>query len=677
MTKRDFNKPCQIPTLGDRYLGLFFFDSIPIKDELEETFRTYNERSKHGIMGAAIHISSQEATRGPCGCIIVNSGHHLEPLLELPAAWTIPVQTLLSVEVSLGQNVPPRLLDDPTSPLALRVVRWPFRLAELTDDSCVKLLCLASTISIPEPIVLYPSHMLRVGNKVNRCFHWSWSWQRDSAAQPRRRKQYDALLSEIDETYCSDAAYLSLRLMRLKGMLTMRGTKARLGELLLARTRGVLSAIEDRISNLRSRYSVVIGAAFHERDALVEADGAFGLSEEASRVISIIEDVVLTRSLGRAVALAATGKIEDELRAVAIRAIDRVLADVSASMRGTSLYVLGRKPGKVVIPGETFRAVHDDLKQLVGQYREVYWDENLAATEQHVDLAHRGAIECYEVPTRLLLRSGAWPLVTRPLVETGLTRLSDVGQFRLKRIYLDLLKWWSRQRQTPLAADLSALDSQWPRRAPSQSTPEGVIGVYLRAKYPELYPVQLSRESLRELFAAYEALVDLICTRVMGPAYVYALARFGLRGTLATGDVSSSALLRLGRHELLTSEQFGELAGRLANTRERLSVCLSTLETAGLQIRSLSSLLLDQSPLGPLENSIIAEVDRLIVRKPYNASCQKEAQDLASVLSRGQIAEGRPVLLLNALWYAVTNRKLYLNEPALVLTLARSVQHQK
>lgn len=335
-------------------------------------------------------------------------------------------------------------------------------------------------------------------------------------------------------------------------------------------------------------------------------------------------------------------------------------------MRGAGLPVFGKQPARVALSGTVFRAVHDDLKQLVGQYKEVYWDENLRPSEQYHDLSHLGVVECYEVPARLLVRAGSWPLVTRAVAETNLMRLSEDGEFRLVRIWLDLLKWWAMQRSALLPECLDELDKRWSRRLPRTSSP---LGFQRLIAVLEL-PWHLPEEARREMIGAHEALVDVVCTRVAGPAYVLALARFGLRGSLAPFGGLRGSYFGLDRHEMLTGAHVGEHAGRLVQPRERLAICLSTLEACGLQPRQFPWPYPASARLRVLDAKVLREVDRLLVRKPYDGSSQREAERLVSVLSTGQLAEGRPLLLLNALWHAVLKGGRYLNEPALVLSMA-------
>jgi hypothetical protein len=669
--------------VNEEYLALYFFTELPREGDLRKSFEQYEKHSKHGIRSASLYRSMSGMS--PARALLVASGgHHLEPLLATPAGWTARPDIVLGVQVaSLARGI--SLSNRPERMTKVRLVRWPLAAARLREELSVSFLVLASATHLRSRGLLWldPGHESATAPTEGELFKWSWSWVPQVSslvgrASVAKRRGYDAILAQLTETYRSDVAYLLLRVMYVRNMLETGSRSPGLPKLLVVRGLGVLRALEESLQRLQRRYSNVANAVTKNRDALAEVDGALEVTEAGARALTVLEETLSKRISLEPGWAAVSRAVDSGLDAIALKGLDNVLLDVAAGLRGErmrdALFV--KAPARVASSGQVFRAVHEEILPLVGLYKHVEWYDHVEPSNRYTDLSHHGMVECYEVPARLLLRAGSWPLVARQVVETGLGRLTELGEFQATRVVLGLIQWWSERRGVRVRDDLARVIAEWPKRPPAQSLPEGMIELIVT---PTRLMGQLTEQSEGECQLARRMLCDVICTRIVGPAYVLALARFGLRGALAQFGGFEEVFYGLERHAALSGAGSRNSAGGLGDPREILAVCLATLAAGGVDIPEMSDLWSPRYSLGQLESSILKSIDNLAVRKPYDSASHREALAHVSALSRGVFVTARPIMLLNALWSAALEQKGYLNEVALFVSLmeARSRGRQR
>ncbi|MGB3479832.1 MAG: hypothetical protein WBB67_11810 [bacterium] len=657
--------------LGDCYIGLFFFPNIPDSKEITEPIEHYNKVSKHAINACALYITPTAEKHKNSALLITDSGHHLEPLLALSSAWATQVSFIFAVSIFTHDSTEGKvstLLNKPTAQMTLRMVLWNSRTNKLLTQNAQDDIALLKIISTVDPgletIRLYPaSAIIGLSNQdlETYIFSFSKSWTQniDSKRTPMPLKSYHFVLSHIAETYRSDLSYLLLRLTRIKSILNMKDVKITLAKQIISSVTGVLNAINERINDFQKRGSQVTIDVVKTTNMFAEIDGAFKAIERLSRTLVILEQIILSRSLGGSFFRVGGEIADDHSQRLILRAIDNVILDMAYCLRGARKYVYGRKPGRVGIGGETYRPLHKDQKELIGQYEDVYTDEIFGgffdSLERNFDLAYHGVIECYEIPTRYMLRAGSWPLMIHSIVETNEMRLGKRGQYRQIRIVLDLLKWWFEQYRYPLPEELRKIDTRWhrrPRNFPAVSVTE-IPEVKL-----DLLHCNISPDIAKLFFFFSDILKDIVCTRIVGPAYVFALVRFGFRGRLVT----------LKRQKVPQEDSKNKEI--LSHPFARLSLCISTLKAEDLLTSSVSDILPTHYLLPALSPQILNEIDNLFVKKPFKKNDESAVQNIIAELTKGHVINERPLLLLNALWYAVIKRKSYVNEPALLFSVA-------
>ena len=146
-------------------------------------------------------------------------------------------------------------------------------------------------------------------------------------------------------------------------------------------------------------------------------------------------------------------------------------------------------------------------------------------------------------------------------------------------------------------------------------------------------------ESLRH--SLLEVLADLLACLLLGPAYVFAMARF------ATGAL----------HRLYPRGPALDV---------RLQTCLEFLATRRMPI-SFESSFLSSRPHADL--TVLFEAATQMVEHPYTLTDHAQALDVQAALQAGTIVNAEPAVVLNALWEAVSRRAPYVNEAAVVLSV--------
>ena len=158
---------------------------------------------------------------------------------------------------------------------------------------------------------------------------------------------------------------------------------------------------------------------------------------------------------------------------------------------------------------------------------------------------------------------------------------------------------------------------------------------------------------------AYQLHVDLYAFLLMGPAYVYAMARFDLLGKMGALDwINTGAPSKSFQLELL-----------------RLRLNLRLMRTFGIEAPFYTK------SFAPVRENLhgknLAELigsNRVNLSKRYNFAVTQVSQCLAD----GQIlVDTDPDLLLNALWRAVATRGRYVNEAATFLSIVLSNRRSK
>ena len=142
---------------------------------------------------------------------------------------------------------------------------------------------------------------------------------------------------------------------------------------------------------------------------------------------------------------------------------------------------------------------------------------------------------------------------------------------------------------------------------------------------------------------------DVVAAAIMGPAYLYAFARF------VTEPASE---VHLG------STRAGMMVARLA-------LCAATLDHLGTPYHFRSSLLEEMPRMEPpraLLKALLAPVEQ-----PYGAAHHKRAVgSVQRELLEGRIPAAPPRVILNALWDAVIHKKGYANEAAALAGILQS-----
>jgi hypothetical protein len=144
-------------------------------------------------------------------------------------------------------------------------------------------------------------------------------------------------------------------------------------------------------------------------------------------------------------------------------------------------------------------------------------------------------------------------------------------------------------------------------------------------------------------------LSDLAATAAYGPAYAFALARF-TPGAIAPRDASSAPSPSIG-------------------LGERISLCLRLLRRLRINTRFSSKYV--EGGLRSIRPEL-AELAMGLVAQRYDGRVAT-MRPVSAALTRGELVDEPPSLLLNALWMAVAGRTGYLNEVALYESLVSAV----
>lgn len=139
---------------------------------------------------------------------------------------------------------------------------------------------------------------------------------------------------------------------------------------------------------------------------------------------------------------------------------------------------------------------------------------------------------------------------------------------------------------------------------------------------------------------------------MLGPAYVYSLARFGLLGRIGGLDWTGLA----------------KYAGAISEVLVRLRLDLRILKSLGLEVPFFTA------AFSPVRKGVSGRIlkDLLerqgpIVRERYELSVRKVMPSLIE----GKVEGWAPDLILNALWRGVAERGKYVNEAAVFWSLMR------
>jgi hypothetical protein len=160
----------------------------------------------------------------------------------------------------------------------------------------------------------------------------------------------------------------------------------------------------------------------------------------------------------------------------------------------------------------------------------------------------------------------------------------------------------------------------------------------------------LTAESAHKL--AERLFRDLIAISMMGPAYVYALARFGFLGR--TGQMDWKGLGRYG--------------GVVGEELVRLRLDLRMLKSLGLTVPFFTVAFSPvRKGLSSSKLKGLLERQGRIIRERYELSVHKVMPDLIG----GNVGKWAPDLVLNALWRGVAERRKYVNEAAVFWSLIR------
>lgn len=145
---------------------------------------------------------------------------------------------------------------------------------------------------------------------------------------------------------------------------------------------------------------------------------------------------------------------------------------------------------------------------------------------------------------------------------------------------------------------------------------------------------------------------DLISISMLGPAYVYSLARFGLLGRIGGLDWTGLA----------------KYAGAISEDLVRLRLDLRILKSLGLEVPFFTD------AFSPARKEVSGRklkdiLDRQgpIVQKRYEFS----VREVMPSLIRGEVEGWAPDLTLNALWRGVAERGKHVNEAAVLWSLMR------
>jgi hypothetical protein len=234
-------------------------------------------------------------------------------------------------------------------------------------------------------------------------------------------------------------------------------------------------------------------------------------------------------------------------------------------------------------------------------------------------------------PRAWSLRAGALPLIAHELghilVERHPETVRNVVEWLMKRSESDI-----RRRQRALAERASSA---------------GFMNNGLAAGATIIRDLQTMRDFQRVVRRrAEELLCDWVGAALVGPAYVFALARFAL------GELSPS------ERDL---REFPSL-------KLRLETCKSLLAQMDITVPLRTSLFTIKRcglPAGILE-SLVEMGLTLYTREEHEAALER----CVPALSKGSILRSSAPLLLNALWSGVVKRKAYINEVALYFSLA-------
>lgn len=145
-----------------------------------------------------------------------------------------------------------------------------------------------------------------------------------------------------------------------------------------------------------------------------------------------------------------------------------------------------------------------------------------------------------------------------------------------------------------------------------------------------------------------EILSDLIATALAGPAYIYAFARF------ATGTL----------HHYLTDDK--KHYPTHPSIDIRILLCIEYLNSLGFVSSFASGFLKSTSNM--MHNDLVEMIFSL-VSKPYTLDQHSGISTIQQSLIQGNIIHNDPILILNALWDSVIDKKGYINEIAALLSL--------
>jgi hypothetical protein len=146
---------------------------------------------------------------------------------------------------------------------------------------------------------------------------------------------------------------------------------------------------------------------------------------------------------------------------------------------------------------------------------------------------------------------------------------------------------------------------------------------------------------------ATEILVDLIATATVGPAYIFSFARF-IVGTPLDGNADWE---RNPTHPPIA---------------QRLFLCLDFLKFLDFDVQFESRYLKWINT--PIDEEL-ARIALSAVKKPYTVDEHRQIRHVQQQLQAGQIANHNPVIILNALWEAVAQKRGHINEIATLLSM--------
>lgn len=556
--------------------------------------------------------------------LLVNAGHHpesIEPFTKSVAL--LGRDSIVFSGVEAGNALPAPAIGVSEGKLVLVVI------GADTLDELGRLVALASvsgaTHSLVSPTMLEgrllcPTHLLdalfrRLGMDTPpppamALLPHEGQWLEEQLADThtgRRQAPYDPVWAQINEASISAAATLLERITDLEALAkspSFRGIDLRLPIGTYRQTLAMLASEARRHRAGARRRSVSIAG---------QIDAISGYVDQAQKQVALLTAVIEQRR-----GLPRSGNQEGLQFGTACSALDGVAhycgralehtLGTKASDRRQWISVLGERVG--LVEAAEFRGVSplDMSWTSPGSTFVVSWGPGEPTGAQP------GAqIGVVEFPRHWALRSGSYPLVAWALSREY--RLADEAHSAVRsELMEEVEREVHRLRRKSVAAELA--DS---------------AGV-----------AEIAEALLR----------DIISVSLVGPCYVYALARFGLLGRLGGLDWNG-----LGRH-----------VGVASDGLVRLRLNLRILKALGIRIPFFTNAFPAVGPavsgrkLGPY-----LEGQGHVLRERYEFASGKVMESLRA----GRVEGWAPDLVFNALWRAVAERGAYLNEASVFWSLAK------